>query len=205
MLQPNRNDRINGDGTAHHSYNQQSAGKTNQQQTNRTQQTANRRDKTSNRRLSNQQQPSGSTAATPAGKEQSDSLPLGFRLTATTLAGFSLLLMYAGIVLVSGASEVAAYSSDLSTSFTLVGLLLLGLSAGHLGTAYGLWTLKPWGRKAAFGLVVVSLTGSILTLAQGGPAGVYGLGLYGAMAWYLHDNETQYQQLHQQNQSSRPA
>lgn len=86
------------------------------------------------------------------------------------VSGFLLVLLLAGMVQV--------FSHDLTTlSLYLKGLVVLGLVISLLGlvSAYGLWTLKPWGWMGAFIFQLLCLANNGLGLLAGQPvsAGVY--------------------------------
>ena len=125
-------------------------------------------------------------------------VPTALKLVALTFAGLGCVLVYGGLVLISGASELAAYGGPASSSLTVVGLLLAGFGVGQIGAAYGLWTLTPWGRQVGLYLAAGSLLWSVIVLTAGGSAGPLGLILYGWMTWYLYTNEGMYERLRQQ-------
>jgi hypothetical protein len=102
------------------------------------------------------------------------------------------LLAVAAWLLFTGGSDL---SGGFGNALQIVGLVAGVLGGGHLLAAYGLWTITPWGRRLALLLAVGTLLLSLLTLLNGGSAGVLGVLLYGGTSWYLYTSEQQYRHL----------
>lgn len=64
---------------------------------------------------------------------------------------------------------------------------LVGIAAAVMGVqllaAYGLWTLRPWGRYLEYGLAAAGIAAGMLSL----PFGAIGVMLSSATWWYLSD------------------
>lgn len=125
------------------------------------------------------------------------SVPIGFRLVSLAFAGMGLALVFGGIVVVQGTNAMSAYAGPISSSLTVVGLVLAGFGVGNLAAGYGTWTFTSWGRQLGLYVAVGAALGSVSTLLMGGPAGLVGLLVHSAVAWYLYANGGRYSRLRQ--------
>lgn len=129
------------------------------------------------------------------GQADSKRVPLGFRLVSVTFAVLGLFVLYAGYLVIDGARSTAPYAGGASGTLVAAGVVMTGYGLVQLAAGYGTWTLQPWGRRLALGLVTIGLVGSLFTLTSLGLVGLGGLTLYGGMAWYLYSNGDQYERL----------
>lgn len=125
------------------------------------------------------------------------SKPLGIILIALYSGLFGLASFPLGCtaILLSGAPGVGALPSIVGFFVTVLGILLLA-------SAYGLWTIQPWGRAFSWWLYAISIplgALSILGLFPGQQASVgntifqlLGIAVDCLIIWYLGRTEAQY-------------
>src|SRR5256885_12929913 len=111
--------------------------------------------------------------------------PRGIAVLAVLQILASLALLVGGLVLVVAASLPPSVDVQGEAATFALGAVLILLGVLSLIVAWGLWTLRPWARKAAILFAIVSLGTDVISIVTGNYANAVALLLDLLLIWYL--------------------